>query len=184
MDAPRSTRVPAVAPRWTACLGMGGRHHRNAQHRRYGSTHPDNPLAADAPEAEWNARLHAPDDARHEPEERRADDPTGLDDVQRHRILLFANDFPRLGQDPATPDRERKRMARPQIRDVTITRSADIAPGIGLPGGQTRELHPAPEPRRRNTRVQRPWPPATARPAGSRPQLLTDSRLPHRESRG
>ena len=29
---------------WTTWFGMGGRHHRNAQHRRYSSTHPDNPL--------------------------------------------------------------------------------------------------------------------------------------------
>ncbi len=91
--------------------------------------HPDNRLVADVLEAEWNARLRALDDARRELEERRAEDPGRLDDARRQHILSLATDFPRLWNDPATPDRERKRMARLLTDDVTITRDAEIALG-------------------------------------------------------
>ena len=107
--------------------------------------HPDNRLVADVLEAEWNARLRALDDARRELEQRRAEDPGQLDDARRQRILSLATDFPRLWNDPETPDRERKRMARLLIDDVTITRGAEIALGVRLRGGATRVLRLAPE---------------------------------------
>ena len=100
---------------------------------------------ADVLEAEWNARLRALDDARRELEQRRAEDPGQLDDARRRRVLSLATDFPRLWNDPATPDRERKRMARLLIEDVTVARDAEIALGVRLRGGATRELRLAPE---------------------------------------
>ena len=68
-----------------------------------------------------------------------------LDDARRQRILSLATDFPRPWNDPATPDRERERMARLLIEDVTITRGAETALGVRLRGGATRELRLAPE---------------------------------------
>ena len=97
-------------------------------------------------EAEWNARLRALDDARQELEQQRAQDPGQPDDAQRQRILALSTDFPRLWNDPATPARERKRMARLLIEDVTLTRGTDIALGIRLRGGATRQLQLPPEP--------------------------------------
>jgi hypothetical protein len=38
---------------------------------------------------------------------------------QRRRILALATDFPRLWQASGTPDRERKRMVRLLLEDVT-----------------------------------------------------------------
>ena len=114
--------------------------------RRFMQAHPDNRLVADVLEAEWNAKLRALDGARREREERRAEDCAELDDAQRQRILSLAADFPRLWNDPATPDRERKRMARLLIEDVTVTRRDEIALGIRLRGGLTRELRLTPEP--------------------------------------
>ena len=104
-----------------------------------------NRLVADVLEAEWNARLRALDDARRELEQRRAEDPGQLDDARRQRILSLATDFPRLWNDLATPDRERKRMARLLIDDITLTRGAEIALGVRLRGGATRALRLAPE---------------------------------------
>ena len=63
----------------------------------------------------------------------------------RSAPLALATDFPRLWKDPATPDRERKRMTSLLIDDVTITRGAEIALGVRLRGWATRRLRLAPE---------------------------------------
>ena len=63
------------------------------------------------------------------------------DEQQRQRILALAADFPRLWNDPATPHRERKRIARLLIEDVTLTNGEDEwTAGVRLRGGATRTL--------------------------------------------
>ena len=114
--------------------------------QRFMQTHPDNRLVADILEAEWNARLRDLDDARREMEQRRGEECGQLDETQRQRILALAVDFPRLWNDPQTPDRERKRMARLLIEDVTITRGSEITLGVRLRGGATRTMRLTPEP--------------------------------------
>ena len=96
-------------------------------------------------EAEWNAKLRALDEAQRELERGRAEPGQGLDDGQRQRILALAGDFPRLWNDPATPHRERKRMARLLIEDVTLTR-ATRSLGVRLRGGATRQIAWTPDP--------------------------------------
>ena len=66
--------------------------------------------------------------AQREFERSRAEPGQELDEEQRRRILALASDFPRLWNDPATPQRERKRMARLLIEDVTLTK-AHAEPG-------------------------------------------------------
>ena len=107
---------------------------------RYMNTRPDNRMVADVLEAEWNQRLRALDDARRDCDRRCAEDRRKLEDGQRRRILALATDFPRLWHDPATPDRQRKRMVHLMIEDVTITRGATIELGIRLRGGTTRRI--------------------------------------------
>ena len=133
------------ADAWRAQAVERAREEAELARRRFMQAHPDNRLVADVLEAEWNARLREFDDARRELEQRRAEERRELDGDQRRRILALAADFPRLWNDPATPDRERKRMARLLIEDVAITRDDDIALGIRLRGGATRELRLAPE---------------------------------------
>ena len=107
---------------------------------RYMRTDPNHRMVADVLEAEWNARLRALDQAHRELERRSADENPTLDQHQRDRIVALATDFPRLWNDPATPDRERKRMARLLIEDVTLTRGEAIAVGIRLRGGVLRQM--------------------------------------------
>ena len=128
------------ADAWRAQAVQRARQEADLARQRFMQTHPDNRLVTDVLEAEWNAKLRALDDAQQELERQRSEDPGQLDDTQRQRILALATDFPRLWNDPATPDRERKRMARLLIADVTVTRGADIALGIRLRGGATRRL--------------------------------------------
>lgn len=108
--------------------------------RRYLAVDPDNRLVAATLEAEWNNKLRALDAARDDYERKLAAD-TLLDEEKRRRIVALATDFPRLWNDPATPARERKRMARLLIEDVTLLRGDDLAVHVRLRGGEVRSLH-------------------------------------------
>ena len=131
---------------WRSQRVQRAREEANLARQRFMQTHPDNRMVADVLEAEWNAKLRALDEAQHELERSRAEPGRGLDDGQRKRILALASDFPRLWNDPKTPHRERKRMARLLIDDVTLTR-ATRSLGVRLRGGATRELRWTPDPR-------------------------------------
>src|SRR6266498_3602101 len=61
--------------------------------------------------------------------------------AQRQRITQLATDFPALWNDPATPQRERKRLTRLLISDVTLTRTDQITAHVRLRGGQDHSLH-------------------------------------------
>ena len=65
-------------------------------------------------------------------------DPANLlNDDQRQRIRALAADFPALWNDPATPLRERKRLIRLLVTDVTMLRNdTSITVHLRLPGGQ------------------------------------------------
>jgi len=108
--------------------------------RRYLQVDPDHRLVADSLEGEWNHKLRALAEARENYERSRQKDRQVLDDAQRAKILALATDFPRLWRDPATPDRERKRMARLLLEDVTLIRSTDITLQVRFKGGATQAL--------------------------------------------
>lgn len=115
--------------------------------RRFMKVDPDNRLVADSLEAEWNQALRGLADAQERYEKQRQADNAGLDDKQRASILALARDFPALWNDPRTPDRERKRMARLLIADVTLLKDANVRAQIRFNGGKTHTLHvPLPKP--------------------------------------
>ena len=102
------------------------RHEAELAQARFLRVHPDNRLVADALEADWNQKLRAQAEAQEEYERGRQRDGCVLEAAQREAILSLATDFPRLWQDPGTPDRERKRMVRLLIEDVTLLRAEAI----------------------------------------------------------
>lgn len=107
--------------------------------RRYLRVDPDNRLVAATLEAEWNTKLRALDAARDDYERQRANDAL-LDEEKRQQIMALATDFPRLWRDPHTPARERKRMARLLIDDVTLVKEDDLVVHVRFRGGDTRTL--------------------------------------------
>jgi hypothetical protein len=107
--------------------------------RRYLRVDPDNRLVAATLEAEWNNKLRALTAAQQDYERQREAD-TLLDEEKRQNILKLATDFPRLWHDPHTPVRERKRMARLLIDDVTLTKDDDLVVNVRFRGGPTRTL--------------------------------------------
>lgn len=122
--------------------------------RRYMQVDPDNRLVADVLEAAWNECLRAVADAKDAYEAHRKADRVDLMDGQRARILDLAADFPRLWKDPATPDRERKRILRLLVEDVTLIKNNEINVFVRFRGGSTRTLvvpRPLPAPVARKT---------------------------------
>jgi DNA invertase Pin-like site-specific DNA recombinase len=117
------------------------RYQSDLARRRFMQVDPDNRLVADSLEAEWNQALRALTNAQERYEKQRQADHAGLDDQQRHSIMALAKDFPRLWNDPHTPDRERKRMARLLIADVTLLKGSDVCAQVRFNGGATHTLH-------------------------------------------
>jgi DNA invertase Pin-like site-specific DNA recombinase len=108
--------------------------------RRYMRVDPDNRLVADSLEAEWNSKLRILTETQQERERQRQQDRQALSDEQREAILALASDFPRLWRDPNTPDRERKRMTRLLVEDVTLLRAENIVLHVRFKGGATKTL--------------------------------------------
>jgi hypothetical protein len=108
--------------------------------RRFMEADPGNRLVVDVLEAEWNDKLRALHEAQTEFEQRRAQDHQDLSTAQRKQILALATDFPRLWNDPGTPQRERKRMARLLLADVTLTKGDEIVMGVRFRGGASQSL--------------------------------------------
>jgi hypothetical protein len=92
-------------------------------------------------EAHWNRALQQVADAQDTYERQRHADRLAVDADARARILALATDFPRLWHDPHTPDRERKRMVRLLMDDVTLIKAADgLTAHVRFRGGATTTL--------------------------------------------
>lgn len=109
--------------------------------QRYMRVDPNHRLVADSLEADWNHKLHALTEAQQEYERRREQDQKVLTSEQRTTILSLASDFPRLWRDETTPDRERKRMVRLLLEDVTLNRGERITLHIRFKGGAHKTLN-------------------------------------------
>jgi DNA invertase Pin-like site-specific DNA recombinase len=108
--------------------------------RRYLAVDPDNRLVADTLEADWNDALRHHQATQDEYEQATAAAHAALDEQRKQQIRQLATDFPRLWSDPATPQRERKRMTRLLIEDVTLNKTDQIHVHIRFRGGQTTSL--------------------------------------------
>ncbi|MDP9073708.1 MAG: recombinase family protein [Actinomycetota bacterium] len=104
--------------------------------RRYLAVDPGNRLVADNLEADWNDALRGLRDAQDDYQRSAASQAT-LSEEHKSRIRTLASDFPALWNNPATPQRERKRMARLLIDDVTINKGDQIHLHVRFRGGQT-----------------------------------------------
>jgi hypothetical protein len=119
------------------------RYEADLAQRRYLQVDPDHRLVADELEADWNQKLRELRQAQQEYEQQRATDQKQRDERQRQEILALAQDFPRLWQDPKTPQRERKRMVRLLLEDVTLLKGKELTLHVRFKGGATRTLtHP------------------------------------------
>ena len=116
------------------------RHHAELARRRYLAVDPDNRLVADTLEADWNDTLRALQAAQDDYQRASTAAQAALTDQHKARIRALASDFPAMWSDPATPQRERKRMARLLIDDVTLTKTDQIHLHVRFRGGTTTSL--------------------------------------------
>lgn len=108
--------------------------------QRFMRVDPNNRLVADVLEAEWNGKLHAVQEAQEQYERRRKSDRMLMDKQVRSSIMALSTDFPRLWKDPNTSDRDRKRMVRLLIEDVTLIKRDGISAHVRFKGGTTTTL--------------------------------------------
>ena len=117
------------------------RYEADLARRRYMQVDPDNRLVADSLEAEWNNKLREVERSREEYERHRQEDRQVVDDDTRSQVLALARDFPRLWKNVKTPHRERKRMVRLVLEDVTLVKGDDqLTVQVRFKGGATRSL--------------------------------------------
>lgn len=108
--------------------------------RRFLKVDPDNRLVADALEADWNAKLRALAAAQETYEKAAGADVSVVTDSERKQLMALATDFPRLWRDPRAKMKDKKRMLRLLIEDVTLTKGDTVHVDIRFVGGATRSL--------------------------------------------
>jgi DNA invertase Pin-like site-specific DNA recombinase len=108
--------------------------------RRYMKADPDNRLVVNNLEAEWNEKLRLHLAAQEEYEQQTEKERRLIDTHTRQKLLSLVEDFPRVWNDPAVAPRERKRIVRLLIEDVTLIKTDVITAHIRLRGGATRTL--------------------------------------------
>ena len=108
--------------------------------RRFLRVDPDNRLVADALEGDWNQKLRAFAAAQEVYENASAADVSIVSDAERTELTALAIDFPCLWRDPRTQMKDKKRMLRLLIEDVTLTKGDTLHVDIRFVGGATRSL--------------------------------------------
>jgi hypothetical protein len=108
--------------------------------RRYMKVDPDNRLVADSLEAEWNNRLRFLAEAQEHYEQQMQKHRPMIESQTREQLLSLATDFPRVWNDRSVEPRERKRILRLLIEDVTLINGKTIQVHVRLRGGATRSL--------------------------------------------
>jgi len=88
--------------------------------RRYMSVDPGNRLVATELEAVWNQKLRQLEIAQQEYQKKKEDDLEKVGQSTEEDIMKIVSDFPRLWTSPNISFREKKRMIRLLVEDVTV----------------------------------------------------------------
>jgi hypothetical protein len=88
--------------------------------KRYMSVDPGNRLVATELEASWNQKLRHLEETRQKLTEKKEKDLAEVGQAARKDITRIASDFPKIWNSPNVSFREKKRMVRLLIEDVTV----------------------------------------------------------------
>jgi hypothetical protein len=108
--------------------------------RQYLLARPENRLVVDNLERQWNEKLMSLARTEEEYACMSKSQPSALTEEDRDRIHALASDLPRVWNDPRTPARDRKRMLRLLIEDVTLVKNHKIQIHIRWKAGATTSL--------------------------------------------
>ncbi len=93
--------------------------------RRYEEVDPSNRLVASTLEKRWNSALVRLGELRTELAELQRKEALAVTPEQRAKVLALAKDLPRLWSAPATKTKDKKRILRLLIEDITVERIAE-----------------------------------------------------------
>jgi DNA invertase Pin-like site-specific DNA recombinase len=109
--------------------------------RRFLQVDPENRLVASVLEADWNARLRELAQVQEEAERQNVAEQRRLTALEQQAIAELVNDFPRVWHDPRTLDRDRKRMVRLLLEDVTLLQHQEVITAqVRFKGGSTETI--------------------------------------------
>jgi hypothetical protein len=109
--------------------------------RRFMQVDPDNRLVATSLEADWNERLREHKVELEDYEKQKKNNYSILAQNQIEDIRRLAKDFPKVWHAKSTSNKEKKRLTRLIIEDVTLLRSKQIILQIRFKGGKSTTLH-------------------------------------------
>jgi DNA invertase Pin-like site-specific DNA recombinase len=90
--------------------------------RRYQEVDPSNRLVANTLERRWNETLLHLQDLKKQAAEFQRQETRVFTPEQKAKVLALARDFPRLWHAPSTQAKDRKRMLRLLIKDITVNK--------------------------------------------------------------
>jgi DNA invertase Pin-like site-specific DNA recombinase len=109
--------------------------------QRYLRCDPNNRLVASSLEADWNTALKTLEQTQLDHEAQRQQETFPITDEVRSRVMALTTDFPAVWRDPHTSDRDRKRLLRLLIEDVTLLKTEQaITLQVRFRGGRTQTL--------------------------------------------
>ncbi len=117
------TRDRAALQQWQMRLERA-RYEAQLAERRYQEVDPANRLVASTLERRWNDALERLEELKRQYAEVEQREARAATPEQKAQVLALAQDFPRLWNAPTTPSKDRKRMLRLLIRDITVERPA------------------------------------------------------------
>jgi hypothetical protein len=79
-------------------------------------------------------------EAQEEYDQHRQEDRQLIDEQVRTQIMALTTDFPRVWNDPHTNDRDRKRLLRLMVEDVTLIKTHEVTLHVRFRGGATQTL--------------------------------------------
>jgi predicted DNA-binding transcriptional regulator AlpA len=111
--------------------------------RRYEQVDPENRLVAASLEARWNTALAQVDEVRRQMEEFCRQQTRTFTTQQRQQILELADDFPRLWRASATRAKDKKRMLRLLVDNITVEREEErkVSLHVCWSGGAREDLN-------------------------------------------
>jgi hypothetical protein len=114
----------------------------NLAERRYEQVDPANRLVAANLERRWNETLQMVEQTKKQFEEYRHSQARALTVEQKTKLLGLAQDFPRLWHAPTTNAKDKKRMLRLLIEDITVNKLEQrlVSLQIRWRGGATEEI--------------------------------------------
>ncbi|GHU81180.1 hypothetical protein FACS1894191_7840 [Clostridia bacterium] len=111
-----------------------------AKHR-YLRVDPDNRLVAAELERDWNQKVSEYESTKMAYAQKSETEVRAIDEKLKSALEQLVSDFPKVWSDPLTSSKEKKRIARLVLEDVTISaESSKIILGVRFKGGATKIL--------------------------------------------